>query len=55
MRHDAKSEPPLAQLAVSGGILNTIANVTFYGADRTGNAISTSGSIGVNFGNFGDN
>jgi hypothetical protein len=52
VRHDAKMEPPLAQLAVNGSIITTIATVTFYGQDRTGNAISASGTIQVDFGNF---
>jgi hypothetical protein len=54
VRHDAKFEAPLVQLVNNGGIINTIANVTFYGADRVGNAIQATGSILVNFGNFGD-
>jgi len=28
--------------------------VTFYGTDRVGNDISVTGSIQVDFGNFGD-
>jgi len=28
--------------------------VTFYGHDQAGNDISATGSIGVEFGNFGD-
>ena len=31
-----------------------IARVTFYGADRVGNAIQATGQIQVEFGNFGD-
>ncbi len=54
VRHTAKEESPLAQLASNPNILHTIARVTFYGQDLVGNAISVTGSIGVDFGNFGD-
>ena len=35
-------------------IITTIADVTFYGQDQVGNDISATGSIHVDFGNFGD-
>jgi hypothetical protein len=54
VRHDAKMESPLVQLRNNPGVLNVIAKVTFYGADRTGNAISATGQIQIDFGNFGD-
>jgi len=54
VRHTAKEESPLAQLANNPNILHTIARVTFYGQDLVGNAISVSGSMSVDFGNFGD-
>ncbi len=54
VRHTAKGEPPLLGLVSSGVIINAIAQVTFYGVDQAGNAISVTGQIGVNFGNFGD-
>jgi len=54
VRHVAKQESPLVQLVTSGNIITTIARVTFYGQDRTGNAVSVTGQIQVNFGNFGD-
>lgn len=54
VRHTAKGEPPLLSLASSGVIISTIAQVTFYGVDQVGNAVSVMGQIGVNFGNFGD-
>ena len=50
----AKEESPLVQLNTSGTIINTIAQVTFYGQDLVGNAISVTGNITVEFGNFGD-
>lgn len=60
VRLQAKLEPPLMQLAFgqggSGGAvaLSTIADVTFYGRDQTGNDVSASGSIGVNFADWAD-
>ena len=54
VRHTAKGETPLVQLIVSPTVISTIANVTFYGRDAVGNEISVTGSLTVNFGNFGD-
>jgi hypothetical protein len=54
VRNTAKLEAPLVQLVNSSAIIYTIANVTFYGTDLVGNAISITGSIAVDFGNFGD-
>jgi hypothetical protein len=54
VRHVAKEESPLAQLVASPNVINTIADVTFYGTDLVGNAVSTTGSISIEFGNFGD-
>ena len=54
VRSAAKSESPLVQLKTNGIIITTIANVTFYGQDRVGNDISVTGSIQVDFGNFGN-
>lgn len=54
VRHVSKEESPLVQLASSPTIISTIADVTLYGTDQVGNAISATGSISVNFGNFGD-
>jgi hypothetical protein len=54
VRHVAKEESPLVQLIVSPTIIVTIADVSFYGRDQVGNDISVTGSIQVNFGNFGD-
>jgi hypothetical protein len=54
VRNDAKIESPLIQLRSSGVIISTIADVTFYGKDLVGNDISVTGSIQVDFGNFGD-
>jgi hypothetical protein len=54
VRHQAKDEAPLRALAGNGILVSTIAEVTFYGHDQTGRAVSVSGRISVHFGNFGD-
>ena len=54
VRHSAKQEAPLASLAFNPDLINTIADVTFYGQDQAGNDVSATGSIGIDFGNFGD-
>lgn len=54
VRHAAKEEPPLAQLVVNPNIIRAIAQVTFYGRDQVGNDVSASGSVNIEFGNFGD-
>jgi hypothetical protein len=54
VRHDAKSEAPLAALVYNPTIITTITEVTFYGHDRVGNAVSVTGTIQIDFGNFGD-
>jgi len=52
VRNTAKREPPLLALRCGSLVLNTIANVTFYGRDLAGNDVTATGSIGVNFGDF---
>jgi len=54
VRNIAKQQTPLIQLKTNPQILQTIANVTFYGHDQVGNEVSVTGSITVEFGNFGD-
>jgi hypothetical protein len=56
VRHQAKEEPPLKAMAGGGGSLfiSTIAYVTFYGHDLAGNEVSVTGSMSVNFADFGD-
>jgi hypothetical protein len=54
VRHVAKQESPLVQLVTSHSIITTFADVTFYGKDRVGNDVTASGTIQVDFGNFGD-
>jgi hypothetical protein len=56
VRHTAKSEPPLRNLAGGGAgrFINTVADVTFWGRDQAGNEATVSGTISVNFADFGD-
>jgi len=57
VRHQAKEEAPLATLRANpflGIILSTIAEVTFYGHDQTGRAVSVTGKISINFADFAD-
>jgi len=56
VRIQAKLEPPLAQLVALGGAqaISTIADVTFYGRDQTGNDVVVNGSISVNFADWAD-
>jgi hypothetical protein len=54
VRHTAKQEAPLAALAFNPTIIATVADVSFYGRDQAGRDVIASGSIGINFGNFGD-
>ncbi len=48
----AKEESPLVQLLTSNNVITTFADVTFYGTDRAGNAISVMGTIQIDFGSF---
>ncbi|MGE0393215.1 MAG: hypothetical protein AB7I25_00705 [Vicinamibacterales bacterium] len=54
VRHSAKQEAPLANLRTSSVIIATVADITFTGRDLAGNTVVATGSIGVQFGNFGD-
>ena len=54
VRTSAKQDAPLLPLATNPNIISTIADVTFYGRDLAGNDVSVTGSIGIDFGNFGD-
>jgi hypothetical protein len=54
VRHAAKQEAPLRGLRSGGPIISTIAEITFYGRDQAGNEVSASGTITVDFGDFGD-
>jgi hypothetical protein len=54
VRHVAKGESPLVQLIQNPQVITSIARVTFYGKDAVGNDVSASGSIQIEFGDFGD-
>ena len=54
IRHVAKLEAPLLGLRNNPVIISTVADVTFIGRDQAGREVATTGSIGVQFGNFAD-
>ena len=54
VRNQAKIEAPLKALSNNLEIINTIAEVTFYGHDQNGREVSVSGRIDIAFANFGD-
>ena len=56
VRFQSKLEPPLIALANSGGaiVISTIAEITFFGHDQHGNAVSVTGRMSVNFADWGD-
>jgi hypothetical protein len=54
VRSVAKKETPLVNLISSPTVVTTIAEVTFYGRDQTGNEVIVTGLITIDFGNFGD-
>jgi hypothetical protein len=56
VRVQAKAEAPLRALRGGGGAvtISTIAEVTFYGHDQTGTEVTVTGSISVNFADWGD-
>jgi hypothetical protein len=56
VRNQAKFEAPLRNLVGLGGslLISTIAEVTFYGVDQAGNEVMATGSISINFADFGD-
>lgn len=56
VRSSAKLEAPLRALAGGGGaiVINTTAEITFYGTDQAGSAIEAAGTIGINFADWAD-
>ncbi|MDQ3169921.1 MAG: hypothetical protein M3Q55_07285 [Acidobacteriota bacterium] len=56
VRLQAKAEAPLLALRNGSGAfaISTIAEVTFYGQDQTGHAVSVTGRISVNFADWAD-
>jgi hypothetical protein len=56
VRIQAKEESPLQALTSNGGaqVISTIAQITFFGTDQAGRAVSVTGLISVNFADWGD-
>lgn len=55
VRHQAKVEPPLSNLAGPRGVvLTTIAEITLQGRTTSGQAVSASGFLTINFADFAD-
>lgn len=54
VRHTAKMEAPLLALVTQPVHISTLADITFWGRDQVGNEVSVTGTIQVEFGNFGD-
>jgi hypothetical protein len=54
VRHTAKRESPLVELQANRNHISSTATVTFFGTDQVGNDISATGSIQIDFANFGD-
>lgn len=56
VRVQAKLESPLMNLRALGGAMaiSTLADVTFYGEDQAGRAVSVAGQISVNFADWAD-
>jgi hypothetical protein len=56
VRAQAKLEAPLKALRNGGSaiVISTIAEITFYGTDQNSNQVSVTGSLSVNFADWGD-
>jgi hypothetical protein len=56
VRVQAKNEAPLSALIGGNGAysISTIAELTLYGTDQAGHAVSVTGQISVNFADWGD-
>jgi len=54
VRIQAKQEAPLQALRTNNQFISVIAEMTVYGQDVVGNSVSATGSINIDFGNFGD-
>jgi hypothetical protein len=52
VRHQAKTETPLRELALNGTILSVIAQVDFYGVDSSGRNIQATGYLNITFADF---
>ena len=54
VRAQQKGESPLVELVPGGETLNTIVEVTLFGADQTGRAVQVTGTMSVIFANWAD-
>ena len=54
VRHVRRRNRRSCSSRASPNIISTIADVTFFGTDQVGNDVSATGSILINFANFGD-
>jgi hypothetical protein len=56
VRGQAKDEAPLKALIGGGGqgFISTIAEITFYGTDQAGRAVSVMGRMNIDFADWGD-
>ena len=54
VRAQAKREAPLGALGGGPGVISTIAEITFYGADQAGRAVKVLGRVSVNFADWSD-
>jgi hypothetical protein len=52
VRHQAKTESPLRQLALNGTILSVIAQVDFFGVDSSGRTVQATGYLNITFADF---
>jgi hypothetical protein len=56
VRSQAKREAPLLPLTLGGGAntISAIAEITFFGADQAGRVVNVTGTLGVDFSDWGD-
>lgn len=56
VRAQAKLEAPLIALAGGGQaiVISTLADITFWGRDQTGNEVSVTGTMSINFADWAD-
>ena len=54
VRYQAKVEPPLSAIYQVGTVLTMMAEVTLYGETVSGDRVTASGRLQIDFANFGD-
>lgn len=56
VRHEAKREPPLSELAFGfgEGVITATAQMQFFGSDIAGHAVSALGYLEIQFANYGE-